>query len=114
MMLATIGFQYVIQENVPKTPTITYLDSYVIVCLLLILFVVLGTPRLHPNPGLPARQSASEPARVQIFRHRKASRAAADRTRQRALDLAQLVFMVGGKQRLTRPDGLFCPQRRCW
>ena len=50
MMLATIGFQYVIQENVPKTPTITYLDSYVIVCLLLILFVVLGAPRLHPHP----------------------------------------------------------------
>ena len=64
MMLATIGFQYVIQENVPKTPTITYLDSYVIVCLLLILFVVLGAPRLHPNPlcqpgSQPAASSAS-------------------------------------------------------
>ena len=63
MMLATIGFQYVIQENVPKTPTITYLDSYVIVCLLLILFVVLGTPRLHPNPF---SQPGSQPASVQI------------------------------------------------
>ena len=59
MMLATIGFQYVIQENVPKTPTITYLDSYVIVCLLLILFVVLGTPRLHPHPFC---QPGSQPA----------------------------------------------------
>ena len=62
MMLATIGFQYVIQENVPKTPTITYLDSYVIVCLLLILFVVLGAPRLHPlcqAGSQPAASSAS-------------------------------------------------------
>ena len=73
MMLATIGFQYVIQENVPKTPTITYLDSYVIVCLLLILFVVLGAPRLHPDPlcqpvSQPAASASVHCARVQISR----------------------------------------------
>lgn len=43
MLLATIGFQYVILENVPKTPTITNMDKYVNTCIVLIVLVVLQT-----------------------------------------------------------------------
>eukprot|EP01043_Picozoa_sp_COSAG02_P044821 COSAG02_NODE_4038_length_5874_cov_2.627661_4_plen_491_part_00 len=43
MLLATIGFQYVILENVPKTPTITKMDKYVNICIVLIVLVVVET-----------------------------------------------------------------------
>ena len=40
MMLATIGFQYVIQETMPKLAEATRLDNYITVCMLLIMLVV--------------------------------------------------------------------------
>ena len=43
MMLATIGFQYVILETMPKNPSPTRLDWYVTTCMLLIILVVAET-----------------------------------------------------------------------
>lgn len=43
MMLATIGFQYVIQTEMPKVATRTRMDDYVNLCMLLILLVVAET-----------------------------------------------------------------------
>ena len=43
MMLATIGFQYVILETMPKNPSPTRLDWYVTTCMLLIIMVVAET-----------------------------------------------------------------------
>jgi len=43
MMLAAIGFQYVILETMPKNPSPTRLDWYVTVCMLLIILVVAET-----------------------------------------------------------------------
>ena len=43
MMLATIGFQYVIQTEMPKVATRTSMDDYVNLCMLLILLVVAET-----------------------------------------------------------------------
>jgi hypothetical protein len=43
MMLATIGFQYVIQSEMPKVATRTSMDDYVNLCMLLIMLVVAET-----------------------------------------------------------------------
>jgi hypothetical protein len=78
MMLATIGFQYVILETMPKNPQATRLDHYVTFCMLLILMVVAETlfvkqylegwrwadAKLVPSPpppGSPAPEPEPEP-----------------------------------------------------
>ena len=40
MMLAVIGFQYVIQETVPKQPQVTRLDRYIVWCMAIIIMIV--------------------------------------------------------------------------
>jgi hypothetical protein len=40
MMLAVIGFQYVIQETVPKQPQVTRLDTYIFWCMAIIIMIV--------------------------------------------------------------------------
>ena len=43
MMLATIGVMYTIQGDLPKVPKSTKLDTYINVCIFLILLVVVQT-----------------------------------------------------------------------